>query len=450
MLFTVAHWGTWSGFLMCALAITITLSLTSLIWRPPTGVHARTTSGRASPCMESRFRIRSRLAKVWRRSSTPEPADPRVAISTLVAATDSQPLSTAYFDAFSRLAEARAACNFKGSVAVSVASGEWCLVTCKAGTVVDCVRLPPGDPPTCDACVVYADERTFAAMMDDALMPAAAVATGRLRIRGSLKLASASEMLYVAAEVLIRRLRGNATLASVQEVESRRRAEEDERAARLHRRLAAAAQRPSWLRWRARHMGTDQQVGAALLVLGSIAYSGYCALALFFSAAVDTTANELYLASSLLWLLGSLALIHSSYPERVLALAALAESDAQDPSRLEAMTMWERHFGASSLLLGAWGLGLGAPTFLAGAVVDTSHHPSELIPYLYDAAGVYLFVATGLLVLGARPLALADNGGAGSTRLQNLFGGGTFWSVHAANDLLAGTLFFSVTPRSPI
>ena len=49
---------------------------------------------------------------------------------------------------------------------------------------------------------------------------------------------------------------------------------------------------------------------------------------------------------------------------------------------------------------------MGAPTFLAGAVLRTAAHPADdmtPVAYAYDLVGVYLFVATGLLVLGALP-----------------------------------------------
>ena len=78
------------------------------------------------------------------------------------------------------------------------------------------------------------------------------------------------------------------------------RAAAEEEAAQLGRRLVRAAGRPAWQRWRARHLGTDQQVGSALLVVGSLAYSGYCALAVQLGAAEDVAANQLYLVT---WLL---------------------------------------------------------------------------------------------------------------------------------------------------
>ena len=326
------------------------------------------------------------------------------------------------------------------------AAGQWSLFTVgRDGALVRC-STSPSDAPECDARIAYRDEETFVALMDETLGAATAVATGRMRISGSLKLASASEALYEAAEALLREQYGGlqVSAASADDMLAMRRAEEEARAARLERRLAAAAERPSWRRWQARHLGTDQQAGAALLVIGSVAYSCYCALALACSDAVDLLANELYLASSLLWLVGSFALIHSSYPERVTAIATTAEADARDGgARIGAMSAWERYVGASSLLLGAWGLGLGAPTFLAGAALQTRAHPTDAVAYAYDFAGVYLFVATGLLVLGSLPECLAQAGGSGSTYLQRALGGGRFWSVHASSDLLAGTLFFA-------
>ena len=84
-------------------------------------------------------------------------------------------------------------------------------------------------------------------------------------------------------------------------------------------------------------------MGAALLVAGSLAYSGYCALAVQRSAAEDLASNQLYLISSLLWLLGTAFLIHSSYPERVAGVVTQAERDARDPSRIAAMGALERY-----------------------------------------------------------------------------------------------------------
>lgn len=360
------------------------------------------------------------------------------------------PVSTCFTEALAELASSDSSTSYMSFVNCSIgtqvtAGGQWTVFTTGGdGALVQC-SLSDNIPDT-DVRIAYRNEETFVALMDETLGSAAAVATGRLRISGSLKLASASEELYVAAEALLRQQHGSASSAvvSAEGVLALQRAEEEVRTVHLERRLAAAAERSSWRRWQARHVGTDQQVGAALLVFGSIAYSGYCALALECAGAADALANELYLTSSLLWLLGSTALIHSSYPERVLAITTSAEADARDPTRIGAMSAWERYVTSSSLLLGAWGLGLGSPTFLAGAVLQTLAHPTDPVAYAYDFAGVYLFLATGLLVLGSLPECLAESDGAGSTYLQDLLGGGRFWSVHAANDLLAGSLFFAV------
>jgi hypothetical protein len=63
---------------------------------------------------------------------------------------------------------------------------------------------------------------------------------------------------------------------------------------------------------------------------------------------------------------GSFCLVHAAYPERVLGLATRASDDSADPSRLRALPWRDRYVTSSSLLLGAWGLGVGAPTFLGG------------------------------------------------------------------------------------
>ena len=90
------------------------------------------------------------------------------------------------------------------------------------------------------------------------------------------------------------------------------------------------------------------------MVVGSLAYSYYCALAVQLSAAEDLASNYLFLISSLLWLLGTAFFIDSSYPERIAGIVIQAERDARDPSRLEAMGRVERYATSSSLLLGAW------------------------------------------------------------------------------------------------
>lgn len=437
----------------------LTAVLGLLTWVPPpflvTRSHREVLHRFTPPRMDSRFRIRARLRSIFKqqkRDFAERDAVPEVLpIPTVLAMADvSSPVSTCFTQAIADLASDNASTTFLSFADSSIATrvtprGDWSVFTTgRDGALVTCSCLQSSsDDPESDVRITYRDEETFVALMDETLGSAAAVATGRLRVSGSLKLASASEELYVAAEALLRQQYGSAVV-SAEEVLALQRAEEEELAAQLERRLAIAAERSPWRRWQARHVGTDQQIGAALLVFGSIAYSGYCALALECGDPADTLANELYLASSLLWLVGSVALIHSSYPERVVAIATTAEADARDLRRIAAMSAWERYVGASSLLLGAWALGVGSPTFLAGAVVQTLGHPTDPIAYAYDFAGVYLFVATGLLVLGSLPESLAESDGSGSTHLQGFLGGGRFWSVHAANDLLAGTNFFAL------
>jgi len=409
----------------------------------------------AQPRMESWFRIRHRLRQLFKSggaATSSSAADPaQLPISAVLAmANVSKPVSACFTEAISSLASEEPATTFSfagTSIGQRVGIAEkWMVATTgENGRLVDC-SFSSGTP-ACDARLQYRDEATFVALMDDSLGSAAAVATGRLRISGSLDVAKASEELYVAAEEALRRVHAVAAL-SAQEVDALRQAEREERAAAWELRLTAAAERSPIERWRARHVGTDQQIGAWLLVFGSVLYTGYCALVLSLADAADVVATELYLASSVLWLCGSVALIHSSYPERVTSIATTAEADARDPTRLQAMGGWERYAGASSLLLSAWGLGLGAPTFLAGAMIQTASHPADPVAYAYDFAGLYLLAATGALVLGSLPASLAEADGAGSTHLQRFLVGrlhqsATFWGVHAANDLLAGTIFFA-------
>ena len=148
------------------------------------------------------------------------------------------------------------------------ASGEWfVLATSADGSVVSYTPVGAATPTDCDARLSYRDERAFVAMMDDALSSTAAVATGRLRVSGSLKVASASEEVYVAAEAWLRDKYGPgsggkyAVGLSAEQAEAVARAAAEAEAAQLQERLARAADRPAWQRWRARHLGTDQQVG---------------------------------------------------------------------------------------------------------------------------------------------------------------------------------------------
>ena len=113
--------------------------------------------------------------------------------------------------------------------------------------------------PAVDACVTYANERVFEALMDEKYSSAAAVATRRLRISGSLSVASASEPLFDAVEVKLRNTRAVA-VGGAEAAAARRAAAE----ATLDARLRDAAARPWFERWRARHVGTDQQVAVCV------------------------------------------------------------------------------------------------------------------------------------------------------------------------------------------
>jgi putative sterol carrier protein len=109
--------------------------------------------------------------------------------------------------------------------------------------------------PAVDAAVTYANEQVFEALMDEKYSSAAAVATRRLRISGSLSVASASEPLFDAVEVKLRNTRAVA-VGGAEAAAARSAAAE----ATLDARLRDAAARPPFERWRARHVGTDQQV----------------------------------------------------------------------------------------------------------------------------------------------------------------------------------------------
>ena len=184
----------------------------------------------------------------------------------------------------------------------------WTLVTVDSSCSVAVEIESCLERPAVDACVTYANEQVFEALMDEKYSSAAAVATRRLRISGSLSVASASEPLFDAVEAKLRATRGVA-VGGAEAAAARRAAAE----ATLDARLRDAAVRPRIERWRARHLGTDQQIASALLVLGGALYVGYCVAALEASDAVDVLPNTLYLASAVLWLLGSGALIQGSY-----------------------------------------------------------------------------------------------------------------------------------------
>ena len=87
------------------------------------------------------------------------------------------------------------------------------------------------------------------------------------------------------------------------------------------------------------------------------------------------------------------------YPENVLALAKKAEADAADGGlRRNTLVPVERYCTDSAVLVGAYGLGIGAPTFLAGAAAAIAAHPGDVVPILYAIAGFYIVGATALLV----------------------------------------------------
>ena len=113
--------------------------------------------------------------------------------------------------------------------------------------------------PAVDACVTYANEQVFEALMDEKYSSATAVATRRLRISGSLSVASASEPLFDAVEAKLRATRAVA-VGGAEAAAARRAAAE----ATLDARLRDAAARPRIERWRARHVGTDQQVAVCV------------------------------------------------------------------------------------------------------------------------------------------------------------------------------------------
>ena len=317
-------------------------------------------------------------------------------------------LSSEVFEAISQL-EPSALGHVGGRVAFKVGDDTtWFVVD---GARQRCERS--SDEASFEASVRYASERVFVAVMEDALLPSAAVALGRLRdakrrlsvssevssrvslslfrfsraraptgVRGSLSLASASEPLFAEAERRMRAtLEDGCSDARVAAAEASAAASA---AAAAALRLESARARSSLspvAALSARHVGTEQQLGAALLALGSALYVGYTALVLQAAPEADVTASCEYLLSAALWLAGSAALTIASYPERVVALASCAERDAKDGlSRLHVQSPLTTLFADSALLLGAWGLGAGAPAFLAGAATQTLNHPDDLIP----------------------------------------------------------------------
>ena len=113
------------------------------------------------------------------------------------------------------------------------------------------------EQPAVDAAVTYANEQVFEALMDEKYSSAVAVATRRLRISGSMSIAQESEPLFDAVEAKLRATRAVAVGGA--EAAAARRAVAE---ATLDARLRYAAARPWFERWRARHLGTDQQAAA--------------------------------------------------------------------------------------------------------------------------------------------------------------------------------------------
>lgn len=295
--------------------------------------------------------------------------------------------------------------------------GAWTLVTVDDSLRVAVEIEDSQERPVVDAAITYASEDVFEALMDESYSSAAAVATGRLRISGSVRIASKSEPLFDAVDAKLRATRAVA-VGGAEAAAARRKTAE----VAFDARLREAAARPRIERWRARHFGTDQQIASSQLVLGGALYVLYCVLALDASNAVDVLPNTLYLASALLWLLGSGALVQGSYPENVLDLAKKTEADAADDGRRrDTLSRVERYCTDSAVLVGAYGLGVGAPTFLAGAAAAIAAHPGDVVPILYAIAGGYIVFATALLVYGALPDSLAANSGSGSTALRDLW-----------------------------
>ena len=163
--------------------------------------------------------------------------------------------------------------------------------------------------------------------------------------------------------------------------------------------------------------------------------------------AADVTSPTLYLASAVTWCIGIPSLQAASYPEEVLRLVSAAEQGAKAACKKERPWL-ERYVTASSSLIGAWGLLVGSLIFFVGALVEVTSHPlADVEPTLYFVAGIYLILATGLLVFGAMPEQLTANGGQGSTVLANRLAGSVSHSYlerFAPNDATAAMWLFTL------
>ena len=149
------------------------LALPLLAWSPPRPTHSigHGRSRAADPCMASRFRIRSRVASLWRRdapselmSTPPAPSAELLPISTvLTMAGVTRPLSDCFNDAIAALAAEHSAAatpdsaptNARTGVRVG-ASGEWfVLATGTDGAVVSYTPFGAATPTECDARLSY-------------------------------------------------------------------------------------------------------------------------------------------------------------------------------------------------------------------------------------------------------------------------------------------------------
>ena len=135
----------------------------------------------------------------------------------------------------------------------------WTIVTVDSSCSVAVEIESCLERPAVDACVTYANEQVFEALMDEKYSSAVAVATRRLRISGSMSIAQESEPLFDAVEAKLRATRAVA-VGGAEAAAARRAAAE----ATLDARLRDAAARPRFERWRARHLGTDQQVAVCV------------------------------------------------------------------------------------------------------------------------------------------------------------------------------------------
>ena len=366
-----------------------------------------------------------------------------VPLSTLAAAMQLS-LSEAIFDAMAHIRGTHTDITGDASIALKVGESPWCVVVCLDGAVDSCSRSPDL-PHGCSATLTFSSEATLSRMMDGSLSDASAVAMRKLKVSGSQKVAAATEVLFDRAE---QHIRANARHVASADAAAAARQQAEAAAAEVAACIRRANARSFVHRWQLRHCGTEQQLGAWLMVLGSLLFVVDCWIRMDEALAhppaygtPDIASPSLYLASAVTWLLGIPLLLVASYPEEVLRLAVEVEQGARATGK-------PAHVTVSSTLVGAWGLFVGSVIFLAGASVEVTHHPpSDVTPALYFAAGIYLILATGLLVFGAMPEQLIANDGQGSTMLAQNLGGGSLDALlerFAPNDATAGMWFFTL------